>query len=107
MTRPLTSDFRPIPLPDYVEYPPDEMQLRAAAFTEMLVRRHTVRDFAARPVPRALIETCLKSALSAPSGANHQPWHFSVIGNPQLKARIRAEAEIEERAFYEGRAGAE
>jgi iodotyrosine deiodinase len=107
MARALTTDYRPIPLPDFSEYPPGEMQRRAEAFTDMLVRRHTVRDFAARPVPRELIETCLKAALSAPSGANHQPWHFSVIGNPKLKARIRAEAEIEERAFYEGRAGEE
>jgi iodotyrosine deiodinase len=107
LARTLTTSYRPIPLPDYCEYPPGEMQRRAAAFTDMLVRRHTVRDFAPRPVPRSLIETCLKAALSAPSGANHQPWHFAVIGNPQLKARIRAEAEIEERAFYEGRAGAE
>ncbi len=105
MSRVLTTDYRPIPLPDFDEYPLDEMRLRATRFTNTLQRRHTVRDFAPRPVPRDIIETCLKAALSAPSGANHQPWHFCVIGNSELKSRIRAEAEIEERAFYEGRAG--
>jgi nitroreductase len=40
-----------------------------------------------------------------PNGANHQPWHFSVIGNPDIKARIRAAAEEEEQAFYAGKAG--
>jgi iodotyrosine deiodinase len=59
------------------------------------------------PMPRAIIETCLEAALSAPSGANHQPWHFSVVSDPGVKARIRREAEIEERAFYGGRAGEE
>jgi iodotyrosine deiodinase len=107
MSQPLTSNFRPVPLPDYQEYQLGEMRQRATAFTADLVRRHTVRDFSARPVPRDIIETCLKAALSAPSGANHQPWHFSVIGDPKRKARIRAEAEIEERAFYDGRAGEE
>jgi iodotyrosine deiodinase len=107
MPKARTSDYRPIPLPDYREYPVDEMRQRAAAYTMDLRRRHTVRDFAPRAVPRDIIETCLQAALSAPSGANHQPWHFSVIGNPTLKSRIRAEAEVEERAFYEGRAGAD
>ena len=107
MLRPLTADYCPIPLPDYQEYPLDEMRRRAAAFTTDIRRRHTVRDFAARPVPRDIIETCLQAALTAPSGANHQPWHFSVIGNAKIKARIRREAEAEERTFYDGRAGAE
>lgn len=107
MSRAVTTEFRLLPLPDFEEYPLEEMRRRASAFTTNLVRRHTVRDFAPRPVPRDIVETCLKAALSAPSGANHQPWHFSVIGNAQMKARIRAEAEIEERAFYEGRAGEE
>lgn len=103
----VTKDFRPIPLPDYVEFPPDEMQERAEAFRAMISRRHTVRDFSPRPVPRALIETCLKAAGTAPNGANHQPWHFAVIGNADLKKRIRVAAEEEERAFYAGKAGEE
>ncbi len=103
----LTIDYHPVPLPDFQEYPLDAMRRRAADFTANLRRRHTVRDFAPRAVPRDIIETCLQAALSAPSGANHQPWHFSVIGDASRKARIRAEAEIEERAFYEGRAGAD
>ena len=107
MSRASTRDYRPIPLPDYQEFPLADMRQRAAEFTSSLVRRHTVRDFAAKPVPRDIMEICLTAALSAPSGANHQPWHFSVIGDAAIKARIRVEAEAEERAFYEGRAGAE
>lgn len=107
MTGALTTDFIPLPLPDYVERPPQDMQARAEAFYDGIRRRHTVREFSNRPVPRQLIETCLKAAGTAPSGANHQPWHFSAIGNAAMKARIRSAAEEEERAFYAGRAGAE
>lgn len=97
----------PIPLPDFVEYPMPEMRERAEAFRALIARRHTVRDFSPRLVPRDLIETCLRAAGTAPSGANHQPWHFAVIANPAMKSRIRREAEAEERAFYAGKAGEE
>lgn len=102
-----TKDYRPIPLPDYKEIPVERMRANAEAFYEEIRTRHTVRDFAARPVPRDIIETCLLAAGTAPNGANHQPWHFSVIGNPDVKRKIRAAAEEEERAFYAGRAGEE
>ncbi|MCZ8133458.1 MAG: nitroreductase family protein, partial [Rhodobacteraceae bacterium] len=57
--------------------------------------------------PREVIETCIRTAGTAPSGANHQPWHFVAISDPALKARIRDGAEEEERAFYAGAAGDE
>jgi nitroreductase len=63
-----------------------------------------VRDFDARPVPREVIEQCLLAAGTAPSGANQQPWFFSVITDPARKQRIREAAEAEEREFYSGRA---
>jgi nitroreductase len=107
MTAPLTSELKLVPLSDYTELAPDEMARRAGDFLADIRRRHTVRDFSARPVPRALIETCLAAAGLAPSGANHQPWHFAVVGNAAMKKRIREAAEAEERDFYARRAGAE
>lgn len=92
------------PLAGYREYPPDEMVARARSFYDEVRRRRTVRDFADRPVPRAMIEDALRTAGTAPSGANLQPWHFAVIEDPALKRRIRVAAEEEERAFYGGRA---
>ncbi|MCA3610984.1 MAG: nitroreductase family protein [Methylobacterium sp.] len=100
-------DFEPISLPDYAEMPPEAMRAEALRFLAVMQKRHTVREFSPRPVPRDIIEACLRVAGTAPSGANHQPWHFAVIGNPDLKSRIRREAEIEERAFYAGKAGEE
>ena len=80
------------------------MEARARVFYSELRRRRTVRDFDSRPVPRAVIETCLLVAGTAPSGANLQPWHFAVITHANAKRRIRLAAEAEERAFYNGRA---
>jgi nitroreductase len=93
-----------VPLADYREYPPAEMAARARAFADDLARRRTVRDFADRPVPRGILEDCLRAAGTAPSGANQQPWHFVVVADSQVKRRIREAAEAEEREFYAHRA---
>jgi len=103
----MTSAYHPVPLPDHVALPEEAMQARAEAFLADIRRRHTVRDFSDRPVPRSLIETCIRAAGTAPNGANHQPWHFCVIGDPAVKRRIREAAEAEEREFYAGKAGEE
>jgi iodotyrosine deiodinase len=92
-----------VPLPFELR-PPDEVRRRAAAFRDDLRRRRTVRHFSNRPVERAVIEDSLMTAGSAPSGANLQPWHFVVVGQPALKTRIRDAAEAEEREFYTHRA---
>jgi iodotyrosine deiodinase len=90
-----------------MNYSDEEMKLRADEFYAEIRRRHTVRDFTDKPVPREIIETCLLAAGTAPNGANHQPWHFAVVSDPALKRAIRIAAEKEEQEFYAGRAGAE
>ena len=92
------------PLAGHVERGPDEMRARARAFADEIVRRRTVREFSDRPVPREVIEDCLRAAGSDPSGANLQPWLFVVVTDPAIKRTIRVEAEKEEREFYERRA---
>jgi len=93
-----------VPLSQYHEYPPEEMLARAREFADDMQRRRTVRHFSDRPVPRELVEQCLRAATAAPSGANQQPWRFVAIADPALKRRIREAAEAEEREFYERRA---
>ena len=93
-----------LPLTNYREYPVDEMERRAAKFYAEVRRRRTVRDYSDRPVPRGVIEDCLRTAGTAPNGANLQPWHFVVIGDPAIKRQIRIAAEAEEREFYAMRA---
>jgi iodotyrosine deiodinase len=86
-----------------LRFPPDEQSARAGTFHELCSRRRTVREFSAEPVPRALLETILRTAGTAPSGANKQPWRFVVVTDASLKRRIREAAEKEERESYEHR----
>jgi nitroreductase len=96
-----------IPLPNYIEYPLQEMRDRLAQFYADVKRRRTVREFSDRPVPRDIIETALKAANTAPSGANLAPWHFVVVSGAETKRKIREAAEAEEQEFYEHRASEE
>lgn len=92
---------------DFTEKPEAEMRAEARAFYEDLKRRRTVREFSGRDVPHEIIENAILAAGTAPSGANHQPWHFSVIGKGEVRTRLREAAEAEERAFYNEKASAE
>ena len=94
-----------VPLDSYREYPQEQMKRRAASFRIDMQRRRSVRSFSSKPVPREVIEDCLLTAGSAPSGANMQPWYFVVVDEPDLKKRIRQAAEEEEYKFYHGNAG--
>lgn len=79
----------------------------ARAFSDAMRSRRSCRAFDEAAVPREIIEAALTAAGSAPSGANRQPWHFSVVSSPEAKTAIRVAVEEEERAFYDGRAGSE
>tara|TARA_B100000959_G_scaffold58736_1_gene61531 strand:- start:345 stop:1013 length:669 start_codon:yes stop_codon:yes gene_type:complete len=93
-----------IPYSSYKSYPIEEMQKRSEEFFTDIQRRRTVRDFSNEPVPKEIIENCLRAAGTAPSGANRQPWHFSVVSDLETKKKIREAAEEEEKKFYSGRA---
>jgi len=87
----------------FEEQDPDAMRQEAAAFYANLDKRRTTRDFSTQPVPRELIELAVKAAGTAPSGAHLQPWTFVAVSNPDLKAKMREAAEIEERKTYSER----
>ena len=91
--------FKFVPFRGLPDYPDDEMARRAEACHEKFDRH-----FSDREVPRAVIESCLRAAGTAPSGAHRQPWHFVAVRNPEIKRSIRKAAEREEREFYGGRA---
>ena len=99
-------DFPHRPL-EFRAVPPAEMAPRARDFADELARRRTVRDFDDRPVERSVVEAAIDAARHAPSGANHQPWHFVAVADPAVKSKIRIAAEAEEKAFYEGKASEE
>jgi len=99
--------YQPLPLPDRQDVTDAQSRDGATAFYERMKTRHTIRDFTDRPVPKEVIEAAIATAGLAPSGANHQPWHFVAISDPELKSRIRAAAEEEEERFYAGGGGDE
>lgn len=99
--------FQSIDLPDRSNLSPEQMWIRAEAFRETMIKRHTVRDFSDQPIDEKIIRSCVQTAGTAPSGANHQPWHFVAVSNVDHKHRIRLAAEEEERKFYAGGAGDE
>ena len=80
------------------------MRLRSRIFLEHFSNRRTIRDFSDKPIEREVIENCIKTAGTAPSGANIQPWHFVLISDPTIKKQIRVAAEKEEKEFYKTRA---
>ena len=101
------STYQPIDLPDRLSVIDEEMVSQAEGYFEFIKTRHSVRDFSSRSVPKAVIEAAIRAAGTAPSGANHQPWYFVCVSDPTIKRSIRQAAEVEERAFYGGKAGDE
>jgi nitroreductase len=95
---------RLVPAPKIDNRSDDELLRHAREFYEMMQRRRTFRDFSDRPVPREVVEYCIRAAGTAPSGANLQPWHFVAVGDPTVKREIRIAAEKEEKEFYAHRA---
>ncbi|RIV88957.1 nitroreductase family protein [Aurantiacibacter zhengii] len=88
------------PFPRLPELTDEERVAVARMAFDRLKTRHSCRAFTDQPVPREVIELAIRAAGTAPSGANHQPWHFAVIGTPEKKRAIREAAEAEERRFY-------
>lgn len=99
--------YEPLALPDRVQMDAGGALAGAEAFRDYMKKRHSVREFTLDPVDEAVIASCIEAAGTAPSGANHQPWHFAAIADPEMKARVRKAAEEEEEVFYAGGGGEE
>lgn len=91
-----TVPYRSLHVPD------DERMEVATRILEEMGQRRSVRHFSDRQVPRELVETAILAASTAPSGAHMQPWTFVLVGDSEVKRRIRIAAEEEERENYEG-----
>ena len=89
---------------DFEEYSESKMRSRSESFLNEIITRRTVREFSDRIVPIDIINNCIKTAASAPSGANKQPWQFVVVRDSGIKTKIREAVEKEEKEFYGHRA---
>lgn len=104
---PAAEGYEALPLPHRPALSDEQSLEKSEDFLALMKQRHSIRDFSDRAVSRAVIENCIQAAGLAPSGANHQPWFFSVIESAEAKRKVRLAAEEEERSFYQGRAGDE
>ena len=89
---------------DFETYMESEMLNQSRLFLDQMKKRRTVRDFSDKPVPVEVIKNAIRVAASAPSGANKQPWHFTIVQDPAMKKKIRIASEKEEKEFYTHRA---
>lgn len=85
----------------------DQVEAKSKEYFELLKSRRSVRDFEDWDVPQSVVENIIKTASSAPSGANKQPWTFVAVQDKEIKKKIRAAAEAEEMEFYNKRASDE
>ncbi|MFT5316528.1 MAG: iodotyrosine deiodinase [Candidatus Krumholzibacteriia bacterium] len=101
------SSGKHLPFSGLPEMSAEESLAAAKEFHDLVASRRTVREYSDLPVSEEVIRECVIAAGQAPSGANMQPWHFEIVGDPAIKKQIRMAAEAEEREFYEGRASDE
>ena len=73
-------------------------------FMNVMATRRSVRGFSNEDIPDIVLENIIRTAMSAPSGANKEPWQFSIVKNKTIKKKIRKAAEAEEKKFYKERA---
>ncbi len=77
------------------------MREKSKKLLEESRKRRTYREFLPEPVDMEVIRNCVLTAGTAPSGADKQPWHFSIVTDPEMKAKIREESEKVEKKFYD------
>lgn len=81
----------------------EELIQRSRIHFEYLNKRRTIREFSSKEIPFEVLENLVKSASTAPSGANKQPWTFCIVTNPEIKKQLREAAEKEEYESYKKR----
>lgn len=91
-----------IEIPPYVDEP-DPIAV-SSEFCEKMAKRRSIRHFTSQPIDREILLNAIRTAGSAPSGANRQPWHFALITSQSIKEQIRYAAEEVEQEFYGHRA---
>ena len=81
-----------------------EMIGLSAQLLNVMMSRRSVRGFSSENIPDIVLENVMRTAMSAPSGANKEPWQFAIVKDKNIKRKIRKAAEVEEKKFYKERA---
>ncbi len=82
----------------------DFFELESKAFYNQMAQRRSIRDFSNKTVTEEILVNCIRTAGTAPSGANKQPWYFALITSKNTKIKIREAAEQVEKEFYSWKA---
>ena len=91
---------------DFTRISQDDMARASSNFLSLMRFRRSVRQFSDQDIPIEVMKNIVSAAAAAPSGANKEPWYFSIVSNPVVKREIRIGAENEEKAFYTQKAPA-
>lgn len=83
--------------------PPEALIAQSKDLYKQMNKRRSIREYADIPIPKEVIENLIRTASTAPSGANKQPWTFCAISDPKIKFQIREAAEAEEKMSYQER----
>jgi nitroreductase len=53
-----------------------------------LLSRRSVRSFQTRQIENEKLDLVLQAAVNAPNGMRQEPWHFTVLQNPELLKKL-------------------
>ncbi|TAL68436.1 MAG: nitroreductase family protein [Bacteroidetes bacterium] len=81
----------------------DRLLNNSHTFLDKMSKRRSVREFSTEDIPEEVILNIVRTATSAPSGGNAQPFFFCIVKDKDVKHQIREAAEKEEKINYEKR----
>jgi nitroreductase len=55
---------------------------------EAILTRRSIRSYESKPVEERLVKKIIEAGMSAPSAGNEQPWHFIVIKDREILAKV-------------------
>jgi len=73
---------------NFDEFPKYKMKEKSKVFLQLMRSRRTIRDFSRRKFPIEIIHNVIKTAATAPSGANKQPWKFVIVEDLEIKSKF-------------------
>lgn len=84
-----------------------EASALSLSFYHKMDQRRSIRSFSSEAVNKEILINAIRTAGTSPSGANRQPWHFSLITSQKIKSALRQAAEKVESDFYNTKASQE
>ena len=81
----------------------EDLLNNSLSFLNQMSKRRSMREFSSENIPEEVIMNIVKTATTAPSGGNAQPFFFCIVKDKDIKQQIRIASEKEEKLNYEKR----